>query len=639
MTVTHAEVTPVDAVDADYTNRQLALYDALIADPSPRTQVLTTTVYVPSDDATPTALRPKREDVVARAVAFAPDDAFVQWRAAANGNYVNSRCGPTRWPEAEVANLVRLEPDNAGAWLFAVALAEAKGDDAAIDETLSRMAGATRADDHLVDEIAAWTSFYRAHPELGESSAEDDYPADLDKASLLAMERLGYTRLGSEDALKQACTPDASSDRTWRRLGWCADAGRVLAEKGTSLALRAAGLAMLKATGEQDEAIDKAERQYDWLDANDANPLQNFGDGLEDIPAGIGDWRDAKSEIAAIEHRLKRLGLPSTPPPEWHKTDASSQTSDEAKAFEKAYTDYMSAVIGDMRTSASPEARVFAALMNPFAGTGAGDPKTATPAPASETIAALAKANAANLKVQWMIASVPLAPDDAKADAIAIVQEAESDNAGAWAFSLAHVRASDPLADTLLQRMAGGKRFDMHEIYGAQTLLDALQRRPMPPELVATMQSFAAASPISPDFLAKTLAMSIAYMSAATPKELSALCNATRAAAGTPRRDACIAIGRLLMRSGTTMLDFGFGESMLRKLDALDGNDAERVRRVRWWADTMRSDAVASPDSVTDYIDEFLASGNEIEALRHRAERLGKAEPPAGWKPGAAPVD
>src|SRR5690242_11154979 len=161
------------AVDS-FKRSQEALYDTLAADSSPRTQILTLEVYIPNDDATPSALRPKRETVAARAVDFAPDDAFVQWLAATNGDYSSSRCGPTHWPETEVSNLVRLEPDNAGAWLFAVAIAQAKGEEAAVDETLSRMAAAPRADDHLVDEISAWKSVYAAHPELAKGGFLDD---------------------------------------------------------------------------------------------------------------------------------------------------------------------------------------------------------------------------------------------------------------------------------------------------------------------------------------------------------------------------------------------------------------------------------------------------------------------------------
>src|SRR5688500_8088596 len=149
------------------------LFDLLQADASPRMQVLAGRVHLSdTDQATP--LRPKGEDVVARAVSLAPGDAFVQWVAASEGNYYSSQCGPTRWPEAEVANLVRLEPDNAAAWQYAAALAQAKGDEAGIDSALERMANARRADDHQGEEIAAWTRIFAEHPSTHVSPFDQD---------------------------------------------------------------------------------------------------------------------------------------------------------------------------------------------------------------------------------------------------------------------------------------------------------------------------------------------------------------------------------------------------------------------------------------------------------------------------------
>ncbi|HEX5123012.1 MAG TPA: hypothetical protein VFV97_07180, partial [Rhodanobacteraceae bacterium] len=620
------------------------LYDTLVADPSPRVQILTTGVYVKDDDPTPTALRPKRADVIARAVDFAPDDAFVQWRAAKSGNYFSSKCGPTRWPEAEVANLVRLEPDNAGAWQYAVALAQSKGEPGAVDEALSRMAAASRADDHLIDEIAAWKAAYVAHPEIasGAEFGEESWLKSSEKGTFLALEKASF---GSHDrstaALTEACTPDADSDRTWRRLGWCADAGRVLAEKGNSLALRANGLAMLKAAGQSGGAIEKAERQYDWLVANDANQMEN-PDGDVDFSAALGDWTEAKSELDAIEHRLKRLGLPLTPPPEWSKAKAPSP-SDNAQAFAKAFAEYMAAVVGDMRASASPEARAFVAVnseyVTAFASMGGGE-NAPTPDAAKEgaSVATLAQANATNLEVQWMIATASHAPDDAKTNAIATVQQAEPDNAGAWALSLEHVPPTDSLADTLLQRMAASKRYDTHSTYGGQVILDAMRKRPMPAELVALGQSIGAAAGenMTGEALAKALALSVSYMGMMGPAELAEACNSTNAAAGTPRHDSCVAIGQLLVRNGATMLDVNFGESILTHLGALAGADAERVRQVKWWYESMSTETPprAMPtDAVLAYIDDYIATGNEVEALRRYASKAGRSDPPPGWTP------
>jgi hypothetical protein len=632
-----ADETDGDAALESYRRNERALYDALTTDPSPRVQVLAGRVYV-DDDATPSALRPKRDDVVTRAAQLAPDDAFVQWMAASSGSYASSSCGPTKWPETEVANLLGLEPDNVAAWQFGVALARAKGNEAGVDDALSRMAAARRTDDHLIEEIAAWTSVFGAHPELVDSSMMPYQDANLtqqEKAMLAAQQRVDFDDLTAESALKTVCTPDANSDRTWQRLGWCADVGRQLAEKGGSLRLRKEGLALLETIGDQSEATASWKRQYDWFEANGANPMQHFDPA--GLSASVADWNGATSETAAIEHRLKRLGLPSTPPATWTKEPDHSAGDDAetAKAI-KQYADYMSAVFADMRASSSPEQRVVAALNeNVFEAIVAAAKDGSEPMVdrkhGGDAIAALAEANAGNIRIQWMIAgaSGQYIPVETKATAIATVQQAEDDNAAAWALSLElPSAATDELADTLLQRMAASSRFDFHMMYGVSAFLEALRQRPAPPEMMASFAAKMGGEKMSADLAAKVSALSMAYGSTTiAPIGVTRACKPSKDAAMKPsRRDACIAVGRLLMQKAPTLIAMRFGESILRQLDALDAADSERTRRVMWWK------SMSNPDDTT-YVAEFIASGNEIDALRHYAESRGKAEPPADWKP------
>ncbi|WP_131992547.1 hypothetical protein [Dokdonella fugitiva] len=137
----------------------------------------------------------------------------MQWMAADTGSYYSSQCGPTQWPVAEVASLVRLEPDNAGALQYAVALAQAKHDDAALDEALARMASATRADDHLGDEIAEWRKVYMAHPEGNLVLPMWSEAPASERALLGALNQTSYRASPVQFALAQACTPDGDSER------------------------------------------------------------------------------------------------------------------------------------------------------------------------------------------------------------------------------------------------------------------------------------------------------------------------------------------------------------------------------------------------------------------------------------------
>jgi hypothetical protein len=304
-------MAPIDGTEIPraWTERELAIYDAIAADSSPRTQVLVARL---SFDEADLRLRPKIADVVARAVNLAPDDAFVQWIAADSGEYESSECGPVVYPEGPVAALGRLEPDNAAALAYAVALAQAKGDSRGVDDALARMAMAKRADDRRGEEIAAWRAIHLAHPDELDADPSSLPPEQRVLGEALAHEMLS-TGFGS--ALESACKPDASSDHPWQRLGHCIEAGLLLARKGNSFTLRDEGIAMLEAAGATGDDLATLVREIEWLKANSATIF--FGDDGDKLDFVMADWNGAPTEIEATMHRLARLGLPSTPPVGW----------------------------------------------------------------------------------------------------------------------------------------------------------------------------------------------------------------------------------------------------------------------------------------------------------------------------------
>ncbi|HKE48372.1 MAG TPA: hypothetical protein VKB52_09930 [Rhodanobacteraceae bacterium] len=639
-TTPYTESPEAKAARVEYERKERAVYDALIADPSPHTQILASHVYLGDDGDPSNALRPKAVDVLARAVEFAPDDAMVQWIAATEGSYMGSACAPTRWPDAEVANLIRLEPDNAAAWQFGVALARAKGDEAGVDDALSRMATARRADDHMVEEIAAWTALFVAHPELGHDfNDETGSLTPREAATVAAVGRVTYLPLPAREALKAVCTPDPASERTWQRLGWCIDAGRVLAEKGNSLALRKRGLVMLAAADDRSDARSTAQRQYDWLEAHGVSSMwEDDEEDSGDMHAWVSNWEGASGEVDATERRLKRLGLPLSAPAGWTKPAATPEKADGASTA-KLYGDYLASVFADMSASAAPEERAFAALNEHITRLySASDDASRSAAldakPDDKAIAALGEANPGNLKVQWMIAASSKVPDETRANAIATVQQAEGDNAAAWALSLELTPASSGLADTLLQRMAASTRYDAHAVDGMSIMLAAIRRKPMPQDLLDALASEPSGATVhlAANDMANATAYTVGSMSSAT-LTLGHLMQACKnVEAPSARRDDCVAIGQLLVRKSASMLNARIGELILTQLAALDGSDADRARHFEWWYEAlMNKHALAS--GIGPYVNDVLATGNEIDALRHAADRLGKAEPPADWKP------
>ena len=430
-----------------YNDAELALFDHLRSDPSPRQQILVARIHLDEEEQTPSALRPKTEEVVARAVQMAPDDALVQWLGAINGRYSSSSCGPTTWPEAEVANLLRLEPENAAAWQFAVALASAKGDQAGIDDALSRMAMARRADDHFGAHLTEWRKAYGAQPQTASMAANRwEHASPLANALLSALQRVSYSYSPAKSVLESACTTDAG-ERTWRRMGWCADAARMLAENGGSLALRAQGLELLAAIGDRSDTTMALQKQYDWLDAHDANPLRNF-DGDESADTALADWQHAKTEIEVIERKLRRLGQPVQAPQGWSKQIVADGAVDAGmEESQAAFQLYTTSLVDQLRVSSDARERAVAIASGSFTemletSTASATPLASGPA---DSLGDLAAAHPDNLLVQWLAAHAA-APGET-APAIAIVQKLDADNAAAWVPALSRAAGRELARD------------------------------------------------------------------------------------------------------------------------------------------------------------------------------------------------
>lgn len=617
-----------DAALETYHREQRDLFDALRGDASPRVQVLAGRIYLDESDLSG-ALRPKPEDVATRAARLAPDDAFVQWAAANQGSFASSQCGPTRRPEAEVANLVRLEPDNAGALQFAAALAHAKGDQAALDDALSRMAAARRADDHLGEEITLWRKVYATRP-------MEDWQKDPGMTpQAAALYRALMQTYGSSSAawgLKKACTPDAQSERTWQRLGWCADAGRLLAGKGNSFVLRELGLDLLETSGAKSDEIAELRRQFDWLQTHEASPMDAFGDSAKDLAADLAaDWQGAPNEIAAAERRLDRTGQPRTAPAGWIKPAAESHKEDtEQKA---AWESYVRALIEDMRGSSDVRAQALALtsgdqIVKMFDLWSANEKKAAAAEAKTDPVADLAAANADDLILQWIAATSPdQGTADAKARAVANVQRLDADNAAAWTISLPSAGTN---AQPILQRMAAASRYDEHVGEMLGLWLAAIQKRPIP---AAALASLPMSEVTSAEAAGKSTALMMAMMNSISASPYGSLAKACRGPElnDAQRKDTCVAIGRLMLNSGRSLISTGIGESLLRNADALGTDEQARARQLAWWYSVQSETFRQNDAAIEAYFADYLSTGNEIEAMRLNATRSGKAEPPANW--------
>ena len=616
-----------EAWETDHARAERELFDVLRADGSPRVQVLAGRVHLSDEDAN-NPLQAKSEDIVARAASLAPGDAFVQSVAASEGRYFNSQCGPVDWPDAEVANLVRLEPDNAAAWRYAVALAHAKGDQAGIDAALERMATVPRAYDHEGEEVALWTQVFSAHPATFSTPGAQVAGAEAPRTALFAaLERTSFRWSAADSVLKRACQPDGSTEQDWRRLDWCARAGRVLAREGDSFRLRELGLELLgKGEGHAD-----LQRQQAWLEANASDPSRSAW-AHADAPADRErDWQDATGSIMAAEQRLARLGKPATPPEGWLPED-DTHVADLDEGEADAWTAYVEEVRAAMRASddareqgvAAASDRLFPSNPATTAGTAA---HAASAAPAK--LADIARAHPGDPLVQWLAALHAEAGE--REAAIARLQRLDPDNAAVWALSLPDPPgAGDPLPS--LERMAGSRFYDEYTTGFAAVWRTAFTRVPLPEAVLSSLRTMA------PDVDAAAMSDSMALASmvflstSGTARTLLGACASDAVATAPARRDPCSAAGRILLHEGRTILQARLGEGLLRKLDALEAVDADRARRVNWWHVSWDPMQVSDATSLGAYFQDWLSTGSEVEAMRLAATRADKAEPPADWQ-------
>lgn len=304
----------------------------------------------------------------------------------------------------------------------------------------------------------------------------------------------------------------------------------------------------------------------------------------------------------------------------------------DAEKAERMYADYMRALLADMRASMDPERRAVAAIGADLEAEMIGSEDASKPdATSADSLRTLAAAYPANLTLQWMTALSGKVPEQTRIDAIARLQEGESDNAAVWALSLSSGGMPAAIADSVLRHMASSTRFDTHYADIAAIMRDAVRRFPPPYDLIQRVGEKSGAAEPAAAF-GNGVAFSFAVMTMPDFAGLVKPCTVSATSPLSPaRRDACVATGQLMVDRSTTIIGMRIGDAILHKLDAEDDARADRVRHASWWW-TTANESVARGGPL-DYLDDLIAGGNEIDALQRYAERLGKAEPPAGWTP------
>ncbi len=277
-----------------------AIVEMLADSPDPRFAAL-------AASASPTDRRAARlADVAVRA----PDDAFVQWVVASKAE------GALRADAIDA--LVRIAPDDAATWLFALSQAVAAGDDAATAAALARMAKADRFDDRYSAFMVEWL---RAAQDHGPFPGADGPRSEHD-TTVLAVSFASAHALPSFRPLTLACGVPGDAkvavDLDPVRRDDCRAIGLLLAARGDTLVSRGIGGAVLRAVDapERDEQARIFAYQYGahTNDIASSHELMGEEDTMRTLAA---DWREGGTEMAVLERRLARAGVPFLPPDDW----------------------------------------------------------------------------------------------------------------------------------------------------------------------------------------------------------------------------------------------------------------------------------------------------------------------------------
>ncbi|MFD0739790.1 hypothetical protein ACFQZQ_10905 [Lysobacter koreensis] len=268
-----------------------------------------------SGDADPAAMQAARRQALERAAQLDPDDVLVAWLQAVD--CPGAQCDPN----AALARLQRLEPDNAAVWLIELQAAHQRGDAAAVDRYLRLAAAADRYDLHFGDAgLAGYAEIAELPlPPLGQAERElfgqgmgwkrPASDVDLRVSQVAAVTSALLTP--ALQGLMQACgLRDGIGPPPARRAPCIA----VLSHLAGSDTLIGPGMALptlvqLTADGPEGGAWRERYRLHHWqYQQYSRGGLFMTGEQV------LASWR--LGEVPALQQRLQQLGLAS-PPPGW----------------------------------------------------------------------------------------------------------------------------------------------------------------------------------------------------------------------------------------------------------------------------------------------------------------------------------
>ena len=277
----------------------------------------------------------KRDALLKRALAAAPDDVLVSWMVVDG-----SRGQSNDLALSALETLKTTDSDNAAVWLDVLSVAAKHHDHDGVSAALKRMSATSQFNSHFAEMSEAVVAAYRRFPMP--DALYDEMPDEAKLTPKEAMPLIYATSVTSAFALPafqsltNACRTDASG-RNADRAADCQTIGRMMVANSDTLIGTAIGSAVLRLSRTFDDNDVAAARDVSWI----RHQLTKLA---TESPAAVTaflpnqveyhqDWLTSNSENYAMRKLVERAGISGYPPDDWVDPDsrftATIMASDE----------------------------------------------------------------------------------------------------------------------------------------------------------------------------------------------------------------------------------------------------------------------------------------------------------------------
>ena len=322
-----AENMAYEAASHDYL---ASLETSLRKSPYPRDRALATLMMeqVPEYHALTADETALRGALLRGAAEVAPEDVLVQWLWT-NATVADSGCDASNPCPQRIEAAARVQPDNGAAWDPVVFTAFAAGNIPAAESALQKMAQATHFDDQHGVTLKAWMEIFQRYP------MPDAMAIDLKRSAFATTPMANFDAQTRNFTIAETyAVPAAAQPYGWpvgqcdrskhpqasqQRMRDCAQVGRVMLTRSTSLLYGRIGRALLRVSGQATATDDANARVEAWqLEQASTAPAPTREDKTVELMNAIAaDWLETGDEVQVNQRRVQRAGIPLTPPADW----------------------------------------------------------------------------------------------------------------------------------------------------------------------------------------------------------------------------------------------------------------------------------------------------------------------------------